>query len=162
MATQNEIEKYYRAIGFFVSAFSNLELELKADITIFLGLTFGDGRRILSHDFAMTCTIAESVLSSRAGDDGRSAELRKLIKACRALNDHRVKIVHGFWTLDDGRMGVGYLSRRSLKIEPHYKTHQEITKLADEAERLAMDLGKWVENLPPEIRPRRWFEGHEE
>ncbi len=107
MATQNEIEKYYRAIGFFVTAFSNLELELKADITIFLGLTFADGRRVLSHDFAMTCTIAESVLSSRAGDDRRSAELRKLINACRTLNDHRVKIVHGFWTWTMAGWGWG-------------------------------------------------------
>jgi hypothetical protein len=80
MNAQEEIEKYYLAIGRFVIAFSNLELELKADLTTVLDLTFTDGRRILTHDFAMTCTIVESVFSSRAGDETAATELRKLIK----------------------------------------------------------------------------------
>jgi len=163
MVTKEESEKYYLAIGRFVCAFSNLELELKADLTTVLGLTFADGRRLLVHDFAMTCTIVESVLSNRAGDES-SAELRKIIKACRALNNHRIKIVHGFWRIgeEEDRSEVGYLSRSTLKIESHYRNHEEITKLADEAERLADALGRWLDNLPPEIRPQRSFEGHEE
>jgi hypothetical protein len=102
------------------------------------------------------------VLSNRAGDES-SAELKKLIKGCRALNNHRIKIVHGFWRIgEEDRSEVGYLSRSTLKIESHYRNHEEITELADEAERLANALRRWLDNLPPEIRPQRSFEGHEE
>lgn len=145
MSRQQETEKHYLAIGRFVCAFSNLELEMKADIMEALKLTPSDARRVLIHDFAMTCTIMESVFADRAGDE-KSAALRKLIRGCRALNDHRVKIVHGFWSIGGEEIEVGYHSRRSLKIERHYKNHEEIAKLADEAELLMSSIGKWMQD----------------
>jgi hypothetical protein len=51
----------------------------------------------MTHDFAVLCTIAESVLVHPAIAEDRAIRLKELIKKCRYLNDHRVRIVHGLW-----------------------------------------------------------------
>jgi len=109
------------------------------------------------HDFAMTCTIADSVFLSRAPDQFHD-RIRKLIKACRALNEHRVKIVHGFWHFETDSKGVAHHSRSSLQLVNHYQTPEEVEKLADEAELLIEDVKGWgqylTQGVPSAVRRR--------
>jgi hypothetical protein len=52
----------------------------------------------------------------------KKAEIEKLFKRCRGLNDHRVRIAHGLW-MDDAHRGLiaRHLSRQSLKPEFYYE-----------------------------------------
>jgi hypothetical protein len=75
---------------------------------------------------------------------------------CRRLNDHRVRIVHGFWGDDPFEDRYLYhLSRQSLQLEGYYADHEEVTKLANEAAQLYIDFEAWLAGLPSGVRPER-------
>jgi hypothetical protein len=126
-----EAEKFYSAIGRFITAFSYLEFGLKIDIANEVKLEDPAWQQIMTHDFAMLCSIAQKVLS-RGNDADLAKRVNSFITKCRKLNDERVRIVHGWW--DFGRKGgVLHLSRQKLELNRHYKTADEIAALADEA-----------------------------
>src|SRR5262249_40187142 len=89
-------DQFYLSIGRFISAFSNLEFDIKCYISLAINLPEEYFDQILSHDFAMLCTMAQNVLCRKA-DNHRKAQFKALISRCRTLNDHRVRIVHGWW-----------------------------------------------------------------
>jgi hypothetical protein len=97
--------------------------------------------QIMSHDFALLCSIAENVFS-REEPKERTDELRKILSRCRKLNDHRVRIVHGWWIIG-GRTGfLFHTSRQKLESISHYDEPSQIAALADEADEV--DLGLWM------------------
>lgn len=134
-----EHEPYYLAIGRFVHEFSNLELALKAHIAVFAHIEPKDAGQILNHDFGMTCTIAESVISRRL-EKNKTVVLKDLIKRCRRLNDDRVRIVHGLWNLRPNEGSLIHLSRQKLEYAKHYSDADDIQKLVDEAQCIFRDL----------------------
>lgn len=148
-----EHEPYYLAIGRFVQEFSTLELALKAHIALFARIEPKDAGQILNHDFAMTCTIAENVMSRRLEQD-KSAVLKDLIKRCRRLNDDRVRIVHGLWVLRPNESSLIHLSRQKLEYAKHYSDVNDVQKLVDEAQGIFRDFHSWSVGLPKKlIRP---------
>lgn len=60
-------EKFYSSIGRFISEFSYLEFVLRQRIAEAVALNFEFLDQIISHDFAMLCTIAQNVMSRGAG-----------------------------------------------------------------------------------------------
>jgi hypothetical protein len=98
-ATVKDLDKndqYLYHIGRFIWKLSELEFHLKCTISNAINLPDDFFLQILSHDFAMLCTIAQHVLS-RGEDERRIAKLEKIIGKFRELNNHRVRIVHGWW-----------------------------------------------------------------
>src|SRR5580704_15021399 len=89
-------EQFYSAIGRFVAEFSRLEALLKWMIEDAVKLPDEYSGIIVTHDFAMLCTIAQNVLSRNA-DKTHKAKLETVIRRSRDLNNHRVRIVHGYW-----------------------------------------------------------------
>jgi hypothetical protein len=134
-------EQIYAAIGRFLVSFSNLEVTLKVWIaeTINLSSEFHDP--ILTHDFAMLCNIAQTVLP-HAMKEGAAKGLKPIIGRFHELNQHRVRIVHGWW-LGSGSRGLHHVSRQKLRTEHHYGTAGEIASLADAIIALELDLRDW-------------------
>ncbi|WP_152535882.1 hypothetical protein [Bradyrhizobium sp. Ai1a-2] len=136
-----EDEQIYAAIGRFLVCFSNLEYMLKVRIaeTIDLSSEFQDP--ILTHDFAMLCNIAQTILPHGMKEDAGIA-LKPIIGRFHELNQHRVRIVHGWW-LGFGTSGVHHVSRQKLLAKRHYGTASEIASLADDTIAAEFELRDW-------------------
>jgi hypothetical protein len=76
-------DRFYTAIGRFLAEYSQLELSLKRYVAKAINLPDENFEVIMSHDFAMTCTIALKVLS-RGKDKNQVSKLEDLIKRCRS------------------------------------------------------------------------------
>lgn len=137
-----ESERYYSAIGRFLVEFSYLETVLKVWIaeTANLGEIFRIP--IITHDFAMLCTIGSKVFPYGRPSECQT-ELKLLIKRLRALNDERVRIAHGWWIIDGPRPMVEHVARTSLSRTEHFTDPQELAKYADEATEIVVDLFMW-------------------
>lgn len=144
---QNEVaklpkdEQFYSAIGRFVVAFSNLEMVLKLWVAETVNLPSEFRERIMTHDFAMLCNIAQTVLPEDM-KDGADKALKPIIGRFYELNAHRVRIAHGWW-LGLGTQGVSHVSRQKLRSEMHYRDPLEIAALADSIDALEADLRQW-------------------
>ena len=90
------------------------------------------------YDFAMLCTVTTTIFQQDYPE--RKAEIENILKQCRALNDHRVRIVHGLWTYQTEGLMTRHLSRQSLKREFYYQKPEELEQLAETAERLKLEL----------------------
>jgi hypothetical protein len=139
-----EREKLYSAIGRFIYEFSSLESGLQATIFEIIGLRGEYWYAIMSHDFSMLCTIAENVIKPRL-NKGSAAKWSALLKKCRELNNHRVRIAHGNWSMGpptrDGL--VVFAARQTQKPERYYRNAGEIEALADEARHYGWELIKF-------------------
>jgi hypothetical protein len=131
-------DQYFREIGRFIALFSAIEALLKIGVCDFAKIASEDQTRIMTHDFAMTCTMAEGVIASRLKESDAAA-FRDLIKRCRRLNEHRVRIVHGFWVMGEGAE-LYHISRQKLELQPFYDSAAKIVDAADEASNLRDDL----------------------
>lgn len=134
-------EQYYSSIGRFISEFSHLEFQFKIYISIEIKLSDEDFDPILSHDFALLCTIAQNILS-RGLDKDRVERLKSLIGKCRKLNDNRVRVVHGWWNISRRSGTLHHVSRQRLESSSHFKDAAEVAALADEAASLNSELWK--------------------
>jgi hypothetical protein len=122
MPTLKEIEDAteeatYRAIGRFIARFGGLEYTLRFHLAEEIKLDLNYLSVLVTHDFALLCTAVTTVFSKTLKTEEERRELKTLISKCRALNDIRVKVVHGQWfAFHDGGM-VAHVSRRTLAIE---------------------------------------------
>lgn len=116
----------YQAIGQFIFAFSQLEYMLKEHVACEAGVKDDHFVAIMTHDFAMLCTIAFDVLGKSCKDDEEKAELRAIISDCRKVNEVRVKVVHGLWVpfMDGGRLW--HVPRGSLKPSLNVQQGKEL------------------------------------
>jgi hypothetical protein len=136
-------DRFFWSIGRFVCEFSDLEFTIKGYIANEVGLNDEYFTQVLSHDFSMACTIAQDVLS-RGASEKRKTELKALISKCRALNDHRVRIVHGLWRVGRPEGSLLHAPRQNLRTSSYYEDVSEVQNLADEASKLVLDLWDWV------------------
>src|SRR4029077_10280359 len=84
------------------------------------------------YDFAVFCTVTQSVLLSKYPD--KRPEIEQVFKKCRKLNDERVRIAHGMWShaIKTGLI-ARYASRTKLKGEYFYEDPEALPKLGAEA-----------------------------
>jgi hypothetical protein len=152
-------DKFFSAIGRFFFEFSQLEQELKYHVAGWAGLTEQYQDSIMTHDFSMLCTIAESVLIQPdneanlptgpewvkdADSPARQAirneykvkkleqtkKLQSLINQCKQLGIDRNAIAHGLCCPSQGGGQVHHISR-SLKT--HLHDADDIASMADRA-----------------------------
>jgi hypothetical protein len=160
-------DKFFSAIGRFFFEFSQLEQELRYHVAGKVGLKEQYQNSIMTHDFGLLCTIAESVLlqpdneaeanlpqwmKDAADAPDRQADrnkyeakklqqtnnLKSLIKKCRTLGTERNAVAHGLCDPHGGQ--VHNISRRSLKT--HLYDADEIASMADRASRLRHALSR--------------------
>jgi hypothetical protein len=132
-------EQFYSAIGRFIFEFSQLEFFLKIVIGDAAQVSAIHFDQIMSHDFAMLCTIGQKVLS-REFDKDNNAKLDTMIRRCRELNNHRVRIVHGLWKIDSKSGALEHVSRQKLVVTKHYVNPVELADLADQANSCVNDV----------------------
>jgi hypothetical protein len=109
---EEDSQRTYTAIGHFIFEFSQLEAALKYHISEACRIRADHYEALLSHDFAMLCTIARTVLVNHEDSEGKI--LQDIINRCRRMNDVRVRVVHGLWVpFKDG--GTLVHTSRSLK-----------------------------------------------
>jgi hypothetical protein len=140
------------AIGKFIVAFSQIEFLLRFYLSDFLNIK--DEARFNAvvgpYDFAMLCTVATTIFQQDFPE--RKAEIEKIFKQCRALNEDRLRIAHGFWTYEPtGGLITRHLSRQSLKRKSHYQSREVLQQLVERAEHLKLQvitsfapLGSWA------------------
>jgi hypothetical protein len=133
-------EATYRAIGRFIDQFASVEWTLRFYLTQAVKLDLGYMTTIITHDFALLCTAVASVYSNILKTEEDKKLLNKLISQCRAMNDTRVKVVHGQWfPFAEGGM-VAHRSRQNLKLEDMTGMAAFLEKQSQEGVSLFADL----------------------
>lgn len=122
-------EATYRAIGHFVARFGGLEYTLRFHLAEEIKLDLNYMSVLVTYDFALLCTAVSKVFSKTLKTEEERHRLKTLISKCRALNDIRVKVVHGQWFESHEGGMVAHVSRRSLAIEDT----KEMAKLLEQA-----------------------------
>lgn len=110
-------ESTYRAIGRFIHQFASIEWTLRYYLAQAVKLDLHYMDAVVTHDFALLCTAVNSVYSDILKTDDEKKLLKKLISQCRAMNDTRVKVVHGQWFPWADGGWVSHRSRQNLKLE---------------------------------------------
>jgi hypothetical protein len=138
-----KLDELYRAIGHFVFQFSGLEFAIRDALGRSLKL-----KKVLFHpitasyDFATLCRVTSIALQDQKRDDHELCNyIDKVFRECLALNDQRVRIVHGIWMLGNKAMHV---SRGTFKASDYFETSQEVEKEAERAYRLMGLVGQLV------------------
>ena len=123
----------FESIGRFVFWFSKVEGILKADLAGLLDLDNDYLDPVVSaFDFAQLCTVLKAMKLKRAPEE-QKAKLKSFFSECLKVNDERVRVVHGDWTLS----GVRVVSRSSRDPSLYFSKPEELTKLAKRCEELA-------------------------
>lgn len=141
-------DKYYSAIGRFIFEFSQLEYTLKYHIAEVIGLRDEHFDPIMSFDFSMICTIAESVLLPKL--PRRPADqFKKIISTCRELNNDRVRVVHGLWYINKDTGTLHAVSRQKLTASQHFDNDATaIAHKADLANTLRNEIPRTIYSMP--------------
>lgn len=138
----------YLAIGRFIYEFSGLELMMRIVLGKRLNLRRGYFDIVVSpYDFATLCRVTSSVLALQF--PAQKDDIEQFCKACLRLNDERVKVAHGSWMMGDEGPMARHVQRGTLKAKLHFKDKEELTRLADEAQRLAAVVFTWDNSSNP-------------
>jgi hypothetical protein len=135
-------EKFFSAIGRFISEFSQLEYTLKYLISKKAGLRDKHFPALMSHDFSLTCTIAQTVLSESVAP-GKLEDFETFINKCLSLNHDRVRVAHGLWVIANEGGVLQHVSRQKLQnCSLHFKEPTVLAGLADKAALLRFELAQ--------------------
>ena len=130
-----EQEGGYREIGRFLFEFSQLEFTIRVQLAGLLKLPEDNFDIVTSpYDFAMLCTVTQALALKHRPENAEV--IREVFSSCRALNDRRVHVAHGLWTLGGEGLVVRHVSRASLHPKFHFERVGDLRRLADEAQRL--------------------------
>jgi hypothetical protein len=123
------------AVGRFTFEFSQLEFSIRVALLACLKLPQEYFDIVTApYDFAMLCKVTREAMTLKAPE--RKDELEEWCKECLKLNEDRVRMAHGTWTLGSSGPSVRHVSRNTLKAHHYFGTPAEIHRLADEAQRL--------------------------
>jgi len=142
----DEDERLFSSIGRFVFEFSQLEYAIR-DLTAQIARI--DARffeAVMTHDFALLCKAAENVFSVEL--PGQTKDFKKFFSACHALNEDRVRIVHGLWVPTVEGAKLYHVSRSKLQLVAHFDDPFEVARAADRANELRFTLERLVWQMP--------------
>lgn len=122
----------YLAIGRFVFWFSKLEGMLKADLAGLLDLENEHLDPVTSaFDFAQLCSVLKAIKRKGAKEEA-AKNVDWYFKECMKVNEERIRVVHGDWTLS----GVRVVSRGSREPKIYFSDPADLLKWAAKAEEL--------------------------
>lgn len=140
-----EDDAFFSSIGRFIFQFSQLEYAIRVTVANAAGLADEHFNAIMTHDFALLCTVAQTVFSTCLSKD-QLPKLEALISRLRRLNEERVRVVHGLWvvTIEGGKLH--HVSRNKLRAQTHFDEPrgEAIARLADLASELRWE---WEQTL---------------
>jgi hypothetical protein len=93
-----------------------------------------------SHQQIFQQVIAEHKAEKRE----RTKRLKELIKECKSLNNDRIRVVHGLWTIAGEPRELNYVSRQSFNNSSHFRDPAELAKKADQAAHLRNEISCWL------------------
>ena len=97
---------------------------------------------LMSHDFALTCTIAQTILLESVAPE-KLEKFKTFISDCRTLNDNRVRVAHGLWVIANEEGVLQHVSRKKLQsFSLHFKEPTVLAGLADKAALLRFELAQ--------------------
>ena len=134
-----ELAMGFQQIGQFVSEFSQLDFTIRFLLSRRLGLPDEYFDIVTApYDFVMLCQVTQALLCKQSPD--KKDAIEKVFKGCRKLNDDRVHVAHGMWTL--GREGpvARHVSRGSLQPKYYFEEKDRLRQLAAEAQRLMNEV----------------------
>jgi hypothetical protein len=127
------------AIGKFITTFSKIEFVIRVLLSSIMNIKKEHFNAVIGpYDFAMLCTVTTTIFKQEF--PGKKGEIEKVFKQCRALNDHRVHIAHGFWTYESGRLAARHQSRHSLKQAFYYQNPEELERVNETAHQLMLEV----------------------
>jgi hypothetical protein len=141
-------DRFFSAIGRFIFEFSQLEYTLKHHVAEQIDLKEEYFTAVMTHDFAVLCTITETVLLRPGMADDRAIRLKKLINKCLSLNEDRVRIVHGLWFVGGKEGRLFRASKGKIETKVYYERADEVAQLADLANSLCDELPNIVYGFP--------------
>ena len=120
-------------IGALVVEFSQLEFTIRFALANAIRLDHQYFDVVLSaFDFATLCRVTSAILQQQRPEEKEAIE--RLYNQCLELNNERVRVAHGLWTLAGG--GARVVSRNSFKATYHFTEEGELQRLAAKAQRL--------------------------
>jgi hypothetical protein len=129
----------FQLIGQFISEFSQLDFMIRFLLANRLNLQEEYFDIVTApYDFLMLCNVAQVLLCKQSPDKKKA--IKKLFDDCRRLNDDRVHVAHGTWTL--GREGpvARCVPRGSLRSKILFEQKDKLIQLAAEAQRLMNEV----------------------
>ena len=133
-------EATYRAIGRFITQFASVEHTMRFYLAEEIKLDLNYMSVVITHDFALLCTAVMTVFSKTLKSEDQRRDLKRLISSCRALNDIRVKVVHGQWFAFSEGGTVAHISRQRLQIEDTTEMAKLLEKATADANKVFVDL----------------------
>jgi hypothetical protein len=139
--------KLYLGIGRFTHEFSQLEFTIRAILSGALGLSDDQFDAVTSpYDFAMLCRVTSAIYTIKHGRDPETKKtIEKLFSDCARLNDDRVRMAHGTWSVTAFGASARHVSRQTLAANQFFEDPKELSNLADRAKELMRRL---IEELP--------------
>jgi hypothetical protein len=131
-----DTEATYHAIGRFMFEFSQMEYAIRHYVGAEAGIKDEHFNAIMTHDFAILCTVAADILSQSFKEEDQRRRLKDIIKECRKLNAERVIVAHGLWVPFRHGGTVHHVSRSSLKTNMSVDQAKHLEKQADQANHL--------------------------
>jgi hypothetical protein len=132
----------YLDIGRFTHQFSQLEFTIRALLASALKLTDGQFDVVTApYDFKTLCTVASKILQLRHSSDKNAQQvIEKLFNKCAALNDDRVRMAHGTWSIGPSSASARHVSRQKLEAGYYFENPGDVAKKADIAQDLMRRL----------------------
>lgn len=135
MVGRSDKTQLYEAIGRFVFQYSQLEYQLRWNLALEAKVDKDLSDILIGpYDFAMLCTVLEKTILKKRSDKDAKA-VKKFFKRCRAVNDTRVKIVHGNWSI----WKVTHMSRQTLEAKEYPMSPSEIDKVTQKVNELTFE-----------------------
>jgi len=138
----------FLGIGRFTYQFSQLEFTIRALLAGALRLRDEQFDLVTSsYDFRTLCKVTSEIyLLKKKDDEPARANIATIFKECLALNDERVRMAHGTWSVGAQGHSARHVSRQTLKSKQYFEQKDEIEKHATAAEdlmqRMLLELGR--------------------
>jgi len=130
-----EFAQGYQAIGRFLSEFSQLDFTIRFVLAKRLRISDEYFHIVISpYDFAMLCNVTRELICKQVPQKARNIE--KLFNECLKLNEDRVRVAHGMWTLGQEGLVARHVQRRTLQPRYFFEKRDELDQLAEDAQRL--------------------------
>jgi hypothetical protein len=120
-------------IGFFIMEFSQAEFTLRWIIGLRIAKAFHEGVRLIENSDISRLLDGFIGVLDRAGE--KAEDIRKAVKDFREINQLRVKIVHGFWSVDPDKLAA-WKSSGSNKATQDFEDPKKLEDLALRCENL--------------------------
>ena len=151
MSTEEETRsQLYHDIGEFIFGFSQLEFTIRSILATALNLSEQQFDVVTApYDFRELCEVTCQIVQQKKTDiDGLHKRIRETFTACIRLNDERVRVAHGTWTVSAGHHSARHVARQKLTAANYFESSTSVAALGAQAQRL---MGMIITGFPNQV-----------